>query len=261
MINRGFILFDIDGVIRDVTNSYRLAIKKTVESYCNWNPSIKDIDKLKSEGLWNNDWDASLELIKRYQTNNKLPMDLPNRGQLIDRFNSFYFGGDPEGDFKKWNGFILKESLLVNKNFFEKISRLNIKWGFVSGAEPSSANYILQERIGLIKPPIIAMGDAPEKPNPNGFIKLIEILSNSPINKIKEPIGYVGDTVADVLTVINARKKFPKQKFFSFAVSPPHLHKKEQNKFRRVYEEKLVESGADFILESTNQLLNVIKNW
>ena len=165
MINKGFILFDIDGVIRDVTNSYRLAIQKTVESYCKWHPSIKDIDILKAEGLWNNDWDVSLELLKRYQIKNKLLVDLPHRDELIDRFNSFIFGGDPEGDFKKWNGFILKESLLVNTVFFEKISQLKIKWGFVSGAEHSSANYILKEKLDLINPPLIAMGDAPEKPN------------------------------------------------------------------------------------------------
>ena len=48
----------------------------------------------------------------------------------------------------------------------------------------------------------------------SGFLKLVEKLSNKPINKIQVPIGYIGDTVADVLTVINARKKFPKQKIF-----------------------------------------------
>ena len=51
----GLILFDIDGVIRDVTNSYRMAIKETVSFFCGWTPSIQDIDSIKSEGCWNND--------------------------------------------------------------------------------------------------------------------------------------------------------------------------------------------------------------
>ena len=58
--NIGLILFDIDGVIRDVTNSYRLAIQETVHFFSEWRPSIEDIDSIKSEGSWNNDWDLSL---------------------------------------------------------------------------------------------------------------------------------------------------------------------------------------------------------
>ena len=44
MDNIGVLLFDIDGVIRDVSNSYRMAIKKTVNKFCGWTPSILDID-------------------------------------------------------------------------------------------------------------------------------------------------------------------------------------------------------------------------
>ena len=51
-------VFDIDGVIRDVTNSYRRAIADTVEEFTNqqYRPTMQDIDDLKSEGTWNNDW-------------------------------------------------------------------------------------------------------------------------------------------------------------------------------------------------------------
>ena len=65
MKNIGLILFDIDGVIRSVENSYRLALMKTVYKFSGWEPSYKDIDNAKNEGIWNNDWDLSLELIKR----------------------------------------------------------------------------------------------------------------------------------------------------------------------------------------------------
>ena len=39
MNNIGVILFDIDGVIRSVENSYRLSLKKTVYQFCGWDPS------------------------------------------------------------------------------------------------------------------------------------------------------------------------------------------------------------------------------
>ena len=64
---KGFLLFDIDGVLRDVAGSYRLAIKETVNHFSNWKPSLENIDNLKAEGCWNNDWKASQELIKRHQ--------------------------------------------------------------------------------------------------------------------------------------------------------------------------------------------------
>ena len=62
------VIFDIDGVIRDVSRSYRRAIADTVESFTKsyYRPSIEDIDLLKAEGIWNNDWEASQELTYRY---------------------------------------------------------------------------------------------------------------------------------------------------------------------------------------------------
>ena len=86
---KGYIIFDIDGVIRDVTRSYRLVIQKTVLSYTNWEPLIEDIDLLKTEGIWNNDWDLSYELIRRYQIKNNLNFDLPQKDKLIEQFNLF----------------------------------------------------------------------------------------------------------------------------------------------------------------------------
>ena len=56
------------------------------------------------------------------------------------------------------------------------------------------------------------MGEAPEKPDPTGFISLSSKLSKNPLGLSNPPIAYIGDTVADVKTVINARIKIPDQK-------------------------------------------------
>ena len=55
------VVFDIDGVVRDVGNSYRRALADTVEQFTEgaFRPSQADIDRLKAEGIWNNDWEAS----------------------------------------------------------------------------------------------------------------------------------------------------------------------------------------------------------
>ena len=122
-------------------------------------------------------------------------------------------------------------------------------WGFVSGAEPPSARYVLQRRLGLQDPPLIAMGDAPDKPDPTGLIRLSDDLRPTP----QTPVLYLGDTVADVQTVIQARQQRPDLSWLSLAVAPPHLH--GQSQARQAYEQQLVQAGADHIVGSTPELL------
>ena len=66
-ISKKFFIFDIDGVIRDVSGSYRRALADTVEFFTKsaYRPTSEEIDELKAEGIWNNDWEASQELIAR----------------------------------------------------------------------------------------------------------------------------------------------------------------------------------------------------
>ena len=258
---RGFLLFDIDGVIRDVSESYRRALQETVNHFCNWKPTQKNIDALKEEGIWNNDWDASLELIKRYRDKKDLTIDLPDRNTLINIFTNYYFGGDPNEGSHSWKGFIKNEPLLVNKEFFHELTSKNFLWGFVSGAEPPSARFVLETRLGLKSPPLIAMGDAPNKPDPTGLISLATQLAQKPLGNGIPPIGYVGDTVADVLTIKNAQKKIPPQKFISFGLAPPHLQKKSFKGSRLIYEKALRKAGADQILSSISEVLTHITQW
>ena len=218
-----------------------------MQHYCGWQPSADAIDALKAEGAWNNDWDASLELLRRHGA------ELPDRAALIDVFSRFYFGGDPEGDPSQWTGFIGDEPLLVDASFFATLSERKLRWGFVSGAEPPSARFVLQQRLGLQDPPLIAMGDAPDKPDPPGLIRLAKALG---ADSEGAQVAYLGDTVADVQTVVQARKRWPEQQFVSLAVVPPHLQSEEQAPARRIYEQQLTEAGADLVLNSTAALLN-----
>ena len=257
MKNIGLILFDIDGVIRSVENSYRLSLKKTVYKFSGWEPSYVDIDNAKNEGIWNNDWDLSLELIKRYIKKKNLNLKIPIRNEIVKCFEEFYFGGDPNKDSKYWSGFIQKEELLVDKKFFDFIQKNGIIWGFVSGAEFASAKFVLEKRLRLESPPLISMGDAPDKPDPKGFINLSKKLLGDKLGASNIPIAYVGDTIADVKTVINAREKIPSQKFISIGLAPPHLHIKSRLKERNAYENNLRLEGADLILNSINDLQNI----
>ncbi len=257
---KALLLFDIDGVIRDVTDSYRLAIQETVQHFLGWRPSLEIIDELKMEGCWNNDWDASMELIKRHSNNNYLPnFNLPSREKLIKVFNGFYFGGDPLGSNQSWKGFIKNEPLLVTTNFFNELTKKEILWGFVSGAETTSAKFILEKRLKLKDPPLIAMEDAPSKPDPSGLIYLARKITERNLGKGCPPIAYLGDTIADVQTIQEARKKIPFQSFISIAIAPPHLHRIDSKAKRLEYEKRLKMAGADAIIDSTPRAIKYIE--
>jgi HAD superfamily phosphatase len=304
LIPRAVLLFDIDGVIRDVGGSYRRAIVETVHHYSGWRPDPAVIDALKAEGCWNNDWEASLELLRRHGgtgtvaaqscdastrpaglesaarsagtlfpartvatpgatspsfSPSPVPSPLPSLAELVEVFGGFYFGGDPDGDPSLWSGFIGSEPLLVEPSFFTELNAAGIAWGFVSGAEPPSVRYVLEQRLGLLDPPRIAMGDAPDKPDPTGFLRLAERLlaegGGTDLGAAAPPVAYLGDTVADVLTVERARQVCPQQRFLSLAVAPPHLQGREQLEARHAYEQRLRQAGADHILPATVAVL------
>ena len=255
----GLILFDIDGVIRDVTNSYRLSVQKTVLKFCDWEPSTHDIDELKNEGIWNNDWDLTLEMIKRFINKNKLSLKPPSRNNVINNFEKLYFGCNPNDNKINWSGYISNEKLLVDKNFFDFLTLNKIKWGFVSGAEQPSAKFVLENRLSLNNPPLIAMGDAPDKPNPEGFLKLASELLEEDFGPNCPPVAYVGDTIADIQTIINAKARYPSQRFISIGVPPPHLQTKENIQKQLKYESNLKAAGAEFIIRSIIDLKRIYK--
>jgi HAD superfamily phosphatase len=236
-------------VIRDVGGSYRRALGETVHHYSGWRPEPSCIDSLKSEGSWNNDWEAALELLRR-----RGHAPLPAFADLVEVFSGYYFGGDPAGDPAEWQGFIGSEPLLVDGNYFAALSAAGIAWGFVSGAEPPSARYVLERRLGLVRPPLIAMGDAPDKPDPTGLLRLAAELGGGRLGPGAPPVAYLGDTVADVLTVSRARERLTGQNLLSLAVAPPHLQAPALHRERDRYERGLLEAGADRLLDSTVSL-------
>ncbi len=245
-------------MIRDVSASYRRSIAATVRHYTGWTPEPGVIDALKSEGCWNNDWAASLELVRRHSSKATGSTGLsPSLEEVAGVFSNFYFGGDPHGAPASWRGLIQEEPLLVGPTFFAELSQAGVAWGFVSGAEPPSARFLLEERLGLSHPPLVAMGDAPDKPDPTGLLALAEELAacaGQSLGPYGPPVAYVGDTVADVETVRRARQRRPDVRFLALAVAPPHLHAPALAPQRQAYEERLRSAGADHLLATTVEL-------
>ena len=245
------IVFDIDGVIRDVSGSYRRALADTVEHFTDsqYRPTPVDIDKLKSEGIWNNDWEASQELIFRYfgtlgKDRNQVQIDYQT---IVTFFQSRYRGTDPNN----WNGYICDEPLLLHPKYLEDLTSSGILWGFFSGATRGSANYVLEKRLGFKAPVLVAMEDAPGKPDPAGLFETVRRLEAGQ-NNTSNTVIYVGDTVADMYTVIKARELEPQREFIGVGVLPPHVQKTPSR--REAYAELLINAGAEVVFCNVQDL-------
>jgi len=246
------VVFDIDGVIRDVEGSYRRAIADTVEYFTQqaYRPTLADIDNLKAEGKWNNDWKASEELVGRYfraQGQARPPLDYT---ALVDFFQVKYRGrGDDPG---AWNGYICQEPLLLRSDYLSQLTQAGIVWGFFSGATRGSAQYVLEKRLGLQNPVLIAMGEAPGKPDPTGLFEAVEQLEQRCQIRETVPVFYVGDTVADLQTIQNSRAIAPQRPWISVGILPPHAQR--DTAYQAAYTDKLQATGAATVLASVEQL-------
>ena len=245
---KAILIFDIDGVIRDVGNSYRKAIADTVEKFTNggWRPTMEDLDNLKSEGIWNNDWDASQELTYRYFE----AMDKPreevnlNYDTIVEYFQERYRGKHPE----LFDGYIADEPLLVTPKYFQELQANGVEYGFFSGATRGSAEFILKHRLKLDNPVLVAMEDAPSKPDPSGMFQAIaQITSTKNIAAF-----YLGDTVADMYTVVKAREQKPERKWIAVGILPPHVQTTQTRK--EDYAQKLLAAGAEIVLSNIEKL-------
>ena len=246
---KAIIIFDIDGVIRDVGNSYRKAIADTVERFTNggWRPTMEDLDNLKSEGIWNNDWEASQELTYRYfeaQDKTREEVEL-NYDRIVEFFQERYRGKHPE----LFDGYIADEPLLVSSSYFERLQANNFGYGFFSGATRGSAEFTIKHRLKLDSPILVAMEDAPSKPNPTGMYAAVSQIESTSSNA---PVFYLGDTVADMYTVATAKSQKPERNWIGIGVLPPHV---QSSSVRQAdYAQKLMEAGAEIVLSNVEKL-------
>ncbi len=250
-------VFDIDGVLRDVGNSYRRALADTVEEFTggSYRPSPEEIDQLKGEGLWNNDWEGSQELVYRYfegqgQSRGAIALDYD---EIVGFFQRRYRGPNP-ADPDQWTGYITQEPLLVDAEYFEGLTRDRIAWGFFSGATQGSARFVLERRLGLSSPVLVAMEDAPGKPDPTGLFMAVDTLSKHQDLPPNLPVIYAGDTVADMQTIVQARQKDDSpRKWLGIGVLPPHVVSGD-GAYRQIYSDTLNHAGADCVIGQVTEL-------
>lgn len=246
------LVLDIDGVVRDVSQSYRRALADTVEHFTAgaYRPTQEDIDALKAEGRWNNDWEGSREMIWRYFEHQGKPRSQVSIDfdALVAFFQAKYRGPDPDN----WTGYISQEPLLLQPSYLQQLSATGVPWGFFSGATRGSATYVLERRLGLRSPVLVAMEDAPGKPDPSGLFDTVTQLEAQYASATQRPVVYAGDTVADMQTVTQAAEQRPDRQWIGIGILPPHVQAAAD--YADCYARQLMQAGAQEVLANVEQL-------
>jgi len=283
------VVLDIDGVLVDVADSYRRAIVESIESVYGETIPKAGVQLFKDAGGFNNDWtltdaaalfvlarDAGLSMdlddftdeIRKHGGGlagaeavvaNALPrpetdavMERWRPDELRETFQQLYLGSELYAELEDaeptmdTRGYINDEPILVDS---ETVDTLLENWavGVVTGRPAAEAD-IAMDRVGLVIPPEhrFTMDDWAEgKPHPRALIALADRLD-------ADRLVFVGDTLDDIETALNAREADPERTYYGCGVLTGGITGEAGR-------EKYEAHGADLVLESVNDLPSVLE--
>jgi HAD superfamily phosphatase len=188
-MNQPLIVFDMDGVLVDVTESYRETIARTVKHFTGVDLTREQIQEYKNQGGWNDDWRLTHHIITVAGT--EIPFETAR-----DYFQSIFLGNgsDPSRDREgavSPNGLILREEWVAHPGVLEELNR-QFQFAVFTGRPRVEAEMTLNRFAGgVVFHPVIGMYDVVQhKPHPEG---LLRILHDNPSRKVY----YIGDSVDD----------------------------------------------------------------
>jgi HAD superfamily phosphatase len=173
----GLIVFDMDGVLAEVTESYREAIVQTVAHFTGQRIERDLIQGYKNRGGWNNDWALSQKIAADLGV--QVPYDT-----VVDYFNEIFIG-------KNGNGLIQREQWFPKQGLLERL-RQRFGLAIFTGRLQYEAEITLKRfaPVCSFDPLLCAEHVTKSKPAPDG---LLAIRQMNPGRKL----WYVGDTVDD----------------------------------------------------------------
>jgi phosphoglycolate phosphatase-like HAD superfamily hydrolase len=167
------LVFDMDGVLVDVTESYRETIVRTVEHFTGKTISRDSIQDYKNQGGWNNDWALSQKIC------HDLGIDIPYP-EIVDYFNWLFLE----------QGLINRERWLPRNGLLDRLQE-KFELAIYTGRTTQEAEITLHREGLRDRFLLISANDVErEKPAPDGLLK---IAGMRPSKKLL----YVGDTVDD----------------------------------------------------------------
>ena len=175
------ILLDMDGVLVDVSGSFRRAITDTVEHFAGAPPAPGAIQAKKDAGGFNNDWVLSHALVREAGADTAFE-------DVKAHFQSLYTGSD-------YDGLITTEPPSIRTETLAALAD-RYRLALVTGRPEADAEWTLR-RFGWDRyiPVVIGMGRQGDrgKPDPYGLHLALGEIGASP-----EAALFAGDTVDDV---------------------------------------------------------------
>jgi len=212
------LVFDVDGVIIDVSKTYHVAIQKTVEHYIGKSVPLEEVKRYKFQWGINNDYYASYAIItlKKYGVSEeeikKLSLECKNAVALClkERFNLPLTVEEVTQTFIDYFERVKdNEELFLEPFVFEWLKRKKYKLAVLTGRPKEDLEYSFKKFNLMDKFDIIVCDDTIEdvalrKPNPYALHYTLKLLGASQ----SDEKYYIGDTVADKLMAQEYKNRY-----------------------------------------------------
>jgi len=177
-MTRPMLVFDMDGVLVDVTESYRETIARTVEHFTGRAVTREQIQEYKNQGGWSDDWKLSHHMVT------STGVDAPF--ETVKAHFQAIFHGNGGND-----GLMLRERWIARPGVLEKLNR-DFRFAVFTGRPKWEAKLTLNRFAShLYFDPIVGMHEVSSpKPAPDGLLQILAANGNG-------KLFYIGDTVDD----------------------------------------------------------------
>jgi HAD superfamily phosphatase len=171
------LVFDMDGVLADVTESYRETIAQTAAHFTGVEIAPGQIQDYKNRGGFNDDWKLTHHIISRAGV--RVPFD-----EVVEHFQKLFLGDGSDG-------LILRERWVARPGMLEKLNQ-RFRFAIFTGRPKPEVELTLNRFAPkLLFDPIIGMHDvANHKPAPDGLLGIRDASGDS-------TLYYIGDTPDD----------------------------------------------------------------
>lgn len=218
---RDLLIFDMDGVLVEVGDSYRESIRRTVEFFTGIAVSNEELQGKKIQGGWNDDWALSHALIR--DAGVEVGYDT-----VVAQFQSIFRGTASQP------GLIERERWTAQAGLFERLQQRH-RLAVFTGRLREEARVTLDRFAPHVFEMVVGSDDVnATKPDPEGIFKIRAAIPHT-------RVFYLGDTVDDARSARAAGVPF-------IGIVGPETPRREESVAA------LRTNGAAVVLESINQM-------